>query len=451
MAPNKPFGTDYSDPRTPGEKARERLEVVKQAASLTARATDNTHVQKAVTKLRARRAQNPDALKIDLLPQATGLDLPIASEQLLIRQRELTGGNLGKLLSRGITPGPATGSLIRLTVPDIATPDVSAFARTVTATDEVEVLINHVVPLGVWAKGEGGPEPSAGSRPFPAVEYPQQAPPPIVAVLDSGVSSQVRTDGYLAMPVASEHRDPLDVFPAPAGDGLLDACAGHGGFAAGIVQQVAPTTPVLIYRVADSDGVTTDFEVAAAMRLAVQHGATILNLSLGTETPNNTPPPALADVIAELAQTRPDVLIVCAAGNGGTSRKVWPAAFAETMDNVVAVAGLEPDGDPAPWSSHGPWVTCSTIGEGVMSTYVEGTEDGVLIGDPHPDTFVPPNPWAVWSGTSFTAPQIAGAVARICTAEGLTPAKALAELEARATPAAAGSLYGWTVEILPGT
>jgi hypothetical protein len=74
------------------------------------------------------------------------------------------------------------------------------------------------------------------------------------------------------------------------------------------------------------------------------------------------------------------------------------------------VAALAAGLQPAAWSSRGFWITCSTIGQGVHSTYVEGRESPLVDQDP-PD--FGPDAWAVWSGTSFAAPQLAGALARL--------------------------------------
>ncbi|CAA9247138.1 MAG: hypothetical protein AVDCRST_MAG41-1754, partial [uncultured Corynebacteriales bacterium] len=63
--------------------------------------------------------------------------------------------------------------------------------------------------------------------------------------------------------------------------------------------------------------------------------------------------------------------VVAAAGNYGTDKPVWPAA----ARGVVAVGALTQSMLPAPWSSHGHWVDCSVIGDGVLSVYVEGQED----------------------------------------------------------------------------
>ena len=112
---------------------------------------------------------------------------------------------------------------------------------------------------------------------------------------------------------------------------------------------------------------------------------------------------------------------------------------------MIAVGGLTQSLEPAEWSSRGHWVDISTMAEGVRSTYVEGEEHPLI--DPQPDKF-PRDPWAVWSGTSFAAPQVAGAVAEVAQRQGVSPRAALDRLLAggREVPN-----YGRAVRILPRT
>lgn len=52
------------------------------------------------------------------------------------------------------------------------------------------------------------------------------------------------------------------------------------------------------------------------------------------------------------------------------------------------------------------WPPRSTLGEGIWSTYASGTESPII--DPDPEEFGSDS-WALWTGTSFAAPQVAGA------------------------------------------
>jgi hypothetical protein len=93
------------------------------------------------------------------------------------------------------------------------------------------------------------------------------------------------------------------------------------------------------------------------------------------------------------------------------------------------------------------------VGIGVASTFVEGVEppvrgdydgDGVV----DDDITFPTNAWGLWSGTSFAAPQICGAVARWCKATGKKPREALAQILSGQPD---DPNYGSLIRLLPGT
>lgn len=309
--------------------------------------------------------------------------------------------------------------------------------------DGIGASVNYVVPLGYVAKGEGGFEPTTVAANY---RGPGAGGGGVrVAVVDTGIAAERRGDGWLVN-VAKNQQNEDRLYP-PGGNGqTLDFSAGHGQFTAGIIQQVAPDATIAMYRAVQSDGIGSEPEIAAAILQAGDDGAAIINLSLGTETADDAPPVGLQVALEILADEHPDVLVVAAAGNSGSTRPMWPAAFRP----VVAVASLTPELKPSPWSNHGSWVDCSTVGEGVVSTYVKGDESPLVDKD-QPDTF-PSDAWALGTGTSFAAPQITGEVAQLMADnQGLTPRAALQRLLA---PAGAGKPvpgYGMGMQILPGT
>lgn len=290
------------------------------------------------------------------------------------------------------------------------------------------------------------PPPGPGPVPPPGEaavrpERPGRGEPVRVAVIDTGITEEKRADGLLANILRTPANiDPLDTFPLPHGDGYLDFDAGHGTFAAGIVQQVAPEAEITAYRVVDCDGIAPEPSVACAIIRAVMEGAQIVNLSLGCQTQDDTPPVGLQQALEVVREINPEALIVAAAGNFADSRPCWPAAFR----GVVSVAALTPDLMPAPWSSRGFWVTCSAVGQGIRSTFVEGKLSPL---ESQVSTVFGPDSLARWSGTSFTAPQVVGAIARLCQAEGIRPRAALRQLLAVGTPLPD---FGSALRILPG-
>ena len=303
------------------------------------------------------------------------------------------------------------------------------------------------IPSGPVAQAASAvqPTPAAAER-APGGSAPRsgRGMPVKVAIIDTGITAEDRTDGWLkTVPRLLADIDPLTAFPFPASDPYLDLDAGHGTFVAGLVQRVAPDAEITVYRAIDSDGIASEVAVACEMIRAVKEGAQIVNLSLGCQTPDDTPPIAIAaalEVIGELErETGHQVLVIAAAGNYGDTRPCWPAAFR----GVVSVAALAPDMMPAQFSSRGFWVTCSTIGQGLRSTFVEGQLSPLVS---HQATVFGPDSWAVWSGTSFTAPQIAGELARLCQEEGLKPREALPRLLAQGEPLPD---FGQALRILP--
>lgn len=306
-----------------------------------------------------------------------------------------------------------------------------------------EVDLNYVCTTGHTVKDEDYPELTAIDPPYPAAGTGNgPAPRPItVAVIDTGINHQGRTDGWLtAIAETAQNEDPLDVLPA---DGKLDVSAGHGSFVSGVIQQVAPQATVVVYRAADTDGMATTDAVGTAISQAAADGADIISLSLGTTTVDGQPPAAFTVALQTLQASYPDVLVVASAGNMGSDTPVFPAA----MDGVIGVAALNPDLTPVSWSSFGPWVRCSAVGVGVASTFVAGAE-------PHSDGSSQqfgPNAWAIWSGTSFSAPQVSGRVAQLCqsSTDPVLPLEALDDQLLDGQHTVDG--YGALLQILPGS
>jgi hypothetical protein len=403
------------------------------------------------------------ATAFDFLPVDVGFDTLLAQNELLITGQSYDGRHAplggrsqdmyakGYLDSLGIVAHEMEchelrGRVLRLTRPDadLEPQELADVARSLR-NQGFEASLNHMMPTGYVGKAIGGPLPAPSPGPYQSDGGPGQ--PTRVAIIDTGIAAEIRTDGWLnRVPRANnaDNVDPLDRFPLPAGDGYLDFDAGHGTFVAGVVQQVAPGAEITVYRALDSDGLASEVTVACEMIRAVKEGgAQIVNLSLGGHTLDNVPPVALQAALETITEweheTGQEVLIVAAAGNYADTTPCWPAAFRR----VVSVASLAPDMLPSPWSSHGFWVTCSTIGQGLSSTFVEGRESNLVNPEPHD---FGPDAWAVWSGTSFTAPQITGALALLHERYGYPLRETLGRLLAagRATP-----YFGQALRILP--
>lgn len=436
----------HADPRSRSQRAADASRVAQQVRKLGDVDGARSYQRELLEHIRGRRRSIGAGLyDVTPLEQEAGFLLGVSGE-ILVPSGQPSARARRVLHAQGYADEPVTeldGRVTRFVQPGVPTRTTRQLARRLR-DDGVEASVNYVVPLGYVAKGEGGFEPTAGAGVPGAPGTPSQGAVR-VAVVDTGISAAVRGDGWLAhVPRdAPGNVDPLHM-PAPD-EQYLDYAAGHGEFTAGIVQQTCPTVDLRAYRAVGSDGIGDEIAVAAALLRAAQDGAAIINLSLGTNTDDDAEPVGLRTALELLAERHPEVLVVAAAGNVAGTRPVWPAAFR----SVVAVAALTARLRPAAWSSRGPWVDCSTVGEGVLSTYVVGAESPQVHKD-RADTFGE-DAWALGTGTSFAAPQIAGRVAEELTADGrLTPRRALAKVLA-APRAQRVPGFGLATRVLPGT
>ncbi len=431
------FEDDYPESYGPAELARLRTVLQQQVGQL--RIGEASGDDRLLGILMGRRCARSARAQVETRNRRSGGVALLARGEVVLPAAAATG--LPGVLDGFATPSGAAaepGTHVRLRREAVTATDVDRVIDACAAA-KITAWPNYLSTLAAVSKGVGGPEPAG---PPPAAKTATGPAGAIrVAVIDTGIPRDKRTDGRLAdVPRTGDNIDELDVLPAGP-DGWLDYQAGHGTFVAGVIHRVAPRAELRMYRAVDSDGFGTDHDIAEAIRRAHDDGARIINLSLGVRTVDDQPPPAMAAAIAAVLNDparRP--VIVAAAGNFGGTSPVYPAA----IDGVVAVAGLTAYLTPADWSSYGDHVTFSCVGEGVRSTYVPGTESPVF--DPQPDEFGP-DPWAVWSGTSFAAPQIAGAVARISYEEGMEPSAAVDKLDQYGKPVDG---FGKAMRILQG-
>jgi subtilisin family serine protease len=444
--PDQPFADDYHDPRTSEQLTTDQRRVRPQVVNLGRRGVDASVRRLLLAELLQRRAAHPELVQFEAVPSERGYDMLVARGELLLRTEALQDARVaGYLASLPFhEPVPVAGldnRVVRLRdghdgyLGAEQLGDVARFLR----GRGVQAGLNHVAPSGPIGKALAGPEPTTATLAF----TPQQ-PGIDVAVVDTGIMAPgTRTDGWLqepAVPRTASNVDPL--YDDPVANEVFGWAEGHGSSVAGVVQQIDPAATVRMYRAMDIDGHGDEVDVAVAMFAAVHDGARILNCSFGTESIDDQPPVAM-QVALELIDEEAggEAIVVAAAGNSGSSRPCWPAAFR----SVLSVASLTWDGQPSTWSNRGFWVDCATVGEGVLTPCAQGQETAAVDWDP--DSFPGPDPFALWSGTSFAAPQVAGAVARLAAA-GLSPRQAVAELLRLGRPLPD---YGKALKLLPGT
>jgi subtilisin family serine protease len=169
--------------------------------------------------------------------------------------------------------------------------------------------------------------------------------------------------------------------------------AGRGRGATGGVLGVAPESTILTASVAfggdTKSTISTDDQIAAAVKWAVDAGAKVINMSL---TRNTLDWPTSWDD-AFLYAFDHDVVVVAAAGNrgGGTTQVGAPA----TIPGVVAVAGVDRNKE----------ASFDASSQGITISVAAPSED--LVG------VVPGGGYVKWNGTSGAAPIVSGLVALV--------------------------------------
>jgi subtilisin family serine protease len=231
-----------------------------------------------------------------------------------------------------------------------------------------------------------------------------------VGVLDTNVDGHPDLVGRFVADRDSRYR-PL---PEP-----VPRRAGHATFVSSVVLSLAQGATLQVRGVLDPNGTATAWDTARAMMTFADTGVDILNVSLGCRTVDGQPPLLMARAAALLS---PRMLIVAAAGNHGMSIEpgapTWPAA----LPDVIAVGSREADGTLSDFSPKLPWVTCTAPGRKVTGAYLTALV-AMFEGDPQKFTG-----YARWSGTSFAAAKVSGAVAASTVPGRVTPREAFAAL-----------------------
>jgi hypothetical protein len=199
----------------------------------------------------------------------------------------------------------------------------------------------------------------------------------VVAVVDTGVQSDhPDLKGRLV-----KGANIVDPSKPPEDD------VGHGTHVAGIIaaqvnnhEGVAGLTwytKIMPIKALDSSGSGSTYSVAEGIIWAVDHGANVINMSLGNY--------AQAQFLHDAVRYAHDhgVVTVAASGNDNTDRPGYPAAYPE----VFAVAATDPGSVKAEYSNFGNYIDVAAPGTQIASTY-------------------PGSRYASLSGTSMACPHV---------------------------------------------
>ncbi len=267
-------------------------------------------------------------------------------------------------------------------------------------------------------------DPSYGSQwHLPRIQSPQAwsvttgSTSVIVAVIDSGVNGShpdlapKLIPGWNFVKHSSDTSDVLGHGTAVAGT-VSAASNNHIGVAG-----VSWASRILPLVAVDENDFAAYSDIAAAIQYAADHGARVINISIGGTTPSVT----LQNAV-DYAWNKGSVLFASAMNDSVTTPN-YPAA----CSRVAAIAATDMSDQLASFSNYGNWIALSAPGTNILTTTGGG--------------------YGYWNGTSFASPVVAG-VAALCLAvnPALTNAAVISILEQTADDLGApgrDNVFGW--------
>lgn len=212
----------------------------------------------------------------------------------------------------------------------------------------------------------------------------------LVAVVDTGVDlnhPDLKGRTVAGMNIVNKGAQPLDD-------------VGHGTHVAGVISALVNNdegvagiswyNKIMPVKVLDESGAGSTYAVAQGIIWAADHGAKVINMSLG----NYADSQFLHDAI-KYAYDK-DIVLIAASGNDNTERPGYPAAYPE----VFAVAATDSNKQKASFSNYGDYIDVAAPGVNIASTY-------------------PDNHYAALSGTSMASPHVTALAALIRSANPL--------------------------------
>ncbi|MDZ4830296.1 MAG: S8 family serine peptidase [Phycisphaerae bacterium] len=228
----------------------------------------------------------------------------------------------------------------------------------------------------------------------------------VVAVLDTGVdathpllSSSVLASGanFVTADIpGSDIGDGID----SDNDGLTDEMVGHGTFVAALIHLVAPDAKIMPVTVLNSDGIGTSFSVAKGVYWAIDHGADVINMSLGS---------TYHAIAVEEGVDEAQLAGIVVFGAAGNLNVELPREFPACDSGALGVAALDRFDIKAPFSNFNDKLDLAAPGHSELlrsaPTQFDATKSII--------SALPGVGYGVWSGTSFATAFVAATAALV--------------------------------------
>ncbi|WP_353945761.1 S8 family serine peptidase [Streptomyces sp. HUAS MG91] len=187
------------------------------------------------------------------------------------------------------------------------------------------------------------------------------------------------------------------------GTHVASTVAGTGAASGGRLKGVAPGARLMIGKVLDDGGSGPTSQVIAGMEWAVEQGADIVSMSLGSPA---TAGGDLSQQAVDRLSADSDTLFVIAAGNEGPGRSTLGSPG--IAESALTVGAVDKSDRIAEFSSRGPRLGDNGIkpdltapGVGIVAARAAGTSMGTVVDDFYTSA----------NGTSMATPHVAGAAA----------------------------------------
>ena len=265
------------------------------------------------------------------------------------------------------------------------------------------VTPNHVLDTQAHSSMCPATEPVPSVGPVSDMPEPTASGQCRASVIDTGYFEPVEQASGYARYAAVDQRSQRDddVFLHQ----VIQPYGGHGTAATAVLLSVSGADSLGVHvRDALVGGGVDELTIVADLEKVIKLGVDVISIQAGTYAIDDRMPKAFDTFYQDVLRHHPKIVIVAAAGNDGTDSRFWPAAAPWT----VAVGALTKDGQArTDWTNYGNWVDVYAPGEDIVVPFPNGMYEYL---DGSSASFT--NGHALWSGTSFATPVVAGMIAR---------------------------------------